>query len=291
MFNSFVNFMTRSIYVTSPFAKEINMSSVILPSPWQYFLDVVAAARIKEVEATGIAKEIKLVHYRYDNLKESEVIWSTPRWMPNRLKPGKGYWEIDFDCIGRNFSRKGLTYQPLKVADMIAPKAMIAAGPFNELAKEGLYLDRTTGQYHLLVPKNSNLWNALQHTGYEFSPNFYTQSMYSHFDPEFNADAHIDVNYSCVAGRIYVTWLTKEWPEPPAGDETQPQTFAARMMAAPVVEEELKQEVTPGETLEKEPEVPPVEEVVPEEAREETTEETGPTEVVVQQTSNKNKRR
>ena len=225
------------------------------PSPYQYFLDVIGATRIQEVTATGNRDEIIKVHRYYDDLKESEVEWGNEQFVPNRFKPANSYWLVSFDCRGRGFGRKDISYRQLPIIPMIAPKAEIAGSTFDNIAKEGFYLDRSTGQYHLLVKKGTNLWEALKMTGYEYDATKYKQKLFDTFDPAMNADGYIDVNYSFVGGRIYVTWLTKEWPT----GKTTEQTDSALKVAT--LESEVTPPVTEEKAIESQPPVTPKEEV------------------------------
>lgn len=195
------------------------------PTPWQYFLDIISAKRIKEVTASGNQAEIEKVLYRYADLREDEVVFSDPKFIEKPLRPASSYWVISYDCIGRKYRRPDITFRSIPLSDMLHTRAEVAAAEFHRITKPGFYLDRVSGQYHILMDKDANLWEALRMTGYEFDPERYSFEKYEEYRMGFQADGHVDVKYPFIEGRIYVTYIVAD--KLVGEGQSQPQTLSA----------------------------------------------------------------
>jgi hypothetical protein len=217
------------------------------PTPWQYFLDIISANRIKEVTATGNQAEIEKVLYRYANLREDEVVFSDAKFVEKPLRPSSSYWLISYDCIGRKYRRPDIAFRSIPLKDMLHTRPEVAAAEFHRITKPGFYLDRISGQYHILLHKDTNLWEALRMSGYEYDPERYTFEQYESYRMGYQADGHVDIKYPFIEGRIYVTYIVAKELE--GEGQSQPQT-----QPAPAVNEKVagdgKQEDAPQEGAE-----------------------------------------
>lgn len=220
------------------------------PTPWQYLLSIVTKSKLAAA-ATSKDPAFRARQERYyTDLQESECVFSRP------IKSGES-WLVDVTCRGRGFQLKGLPYKTGTLVPMFKPMTNIM------VKKEALDLNTMTGVYfvmeneqlHLLVHPQSNIWEALKMTGYEFSPSQFSTEVYPERNDLLKADGHVDIKDTVVSGRIYISYIQK----PPVKVTPEPE--------APVI--------PPVETVETKPEVAEKVEVKPEDQE---TEQSAPVE-------------
>lgn len=229
-----------------------------LHTPWQYLLDIVGASRLKEAEASGDAAYLKQQQAYYLGLDESECTFTVPYQHPDNKK----YWLTNMTCLPRKFKLNRLRFNTGKIDSMIEPNAAYITdrNSLNLSTVSNLY--RVYDQldtYHLLVKKGDNLEEALQMTGFRFEANEYAKVLYDARDKQFEADGHFEITTPIVAGRIYITYVTRD--------------LDAEAAEARLLEEEAKAKLAnadqdkapePEETVsEGKGDVPPAEETAP----------------------------
>lgn len=180
-----------------------------LHTPWQYLLDIVGSARIKEAEQSGDPAFLKQQRAYYQDLDESECTFTTPYQHPDNKK----YWLTNMTCLPRKFKLNRLRFNTGKIDNMIEPNAgyITERNSLNRSTVENLYrVFDHLDTYHLLVKKDTDLDAALEMTGFRFQASEYTKVMYETRNKEFEADGHFDIVTPIIAGRIYITYVIRD---------------------------------------------------------------------------------
>lgn len=229
------------------------------PSPWQYLLDIVIKSKLAAAAASKDPAFRARQEKYYTDLKEDQCEFSTP------VRKGDN-WYVTITCRERGFQLVDLPYKTGALFPMVKPMANYVLEPSSIAINTmtGLYYVMSNEHLHLQVHPQSNIWEALKMTGYEFAPKHFVTNMYEQRNEELAADGHIDINHSVVTGRIYISYLQKH----------------AEKVEDPKVEIPVE---PPVETVEKD--LPPVEETEKETAGE--VEEEKQEEVVKPVTFNK----
>lgn len=182
-----------------------------VPTTWQYLLDIITKVRLDTAaKSKDPAWRAKQERY-YKGLSEDECTFSRP----TRPADASGKWEVDITCKGRGWKLEKVRYNTGTIF------GMTRAASNYMVREEGLETQNVTGLYwlvgserlHLLAHPQSNIWEALQLTGYEFSPAQFTTEIYPSRNVELRADGHIDIKDSVVAGRIYLSYVQHQ-PQP-----------------------------------------------------------------------------
>lgn len=191
------------------------------PTPWQFLLDIISAAKLKAAETiqNPIAREAAIKKYK--DLREGECKFSTPI----KNKTTAGAWLVDITVAGRGFKLESVAYKTGTIIGMSKPNAnvMLMAETLDLSTTTGLYFVEQTQQLHLLVHPQSNIWEALQMTGYQFSPKQFQAVQYDTRNTDLKADGHIDISDSVVAGRVYVSFIQRSVEKAPVSEVIPPE--------------------------------------------------------------------
>lgn len=175
------------------------------PSPWQWFLDLVAEKRLAEVAKTGTAELIEQAEKYYKDLKEDEVVFTDPVFVEKKLNPEKSYWKVSYDCAGRGYTRPDITFRTYPLGAMIERNATPLAGPVQEVTTPGFYIDKETKQFHLVHADDGIEYLALLNaTGYAFGVAKVDIEEFSEYNDTLHADGVVEISYPFVAGKIYL---------------------------------------------------------------------------------------
>lgn len=230
------------------------------PSPWQWFLDLVAEKRLTEVAKTGTAKLLEQAQKYYKDLKEDEVVFTDPVFVEKKLNPEKSYWKVSYDCAGRGYTRPDITFRTHPLAAMIERNATPLAGPVQEVTTPGFYVDKETNQFHLVHADDGiEYLTLLKATGYAFGVAKVDIEEFAEYNEALHADGVVEIAYPFVAGKIYLNKIkpvvneeivpTVEEVVQESVDETleQVQETETVVEKQEVVEEEVVQEQKPVE--------------------------------------------
>lgn len=219
------------------------------PTPWQYLLDIVIKSKLAAAAASKDPAFRARQERYYTDLKEDQCEFSKP------VRKGEN-WYVTITCRERGFQLVDLPYKTGTLFPMVKPMANYVLEPesiaINTMT--GLYYVMSNENLHLQVHPQSNIWEALKMTGYEFAPNHFVTKMYEQRNEELAADGHIDINHSVVTGRIYISYLQKhaekvEDPKPEAPVELPVETVEKDL---PPVEEEKEEVVETQEEKQEE---------------------------------------
>ncbi|EBY9763912.1 hypothetical protein D5W64_12435 [Salmonella enterica subsp. enterica serovar Saintpaul] len=217
------------------------------PTCYQYLLNIFTqskldiAAKLKDPAAR--AKQERF----YTNVKETECVFSRPV-----LKDGK--WSVDITCAGRGWKYQGLRFNTGGLLGLVGPKAnyTIELDRLRTQTITGLYYAVDKETLHLVVQPKSNIWEALQMTGYSFSPSEFSVVDYETRDETILADGHVDIRNKIVAGRIYITHVARHTFKPEAVVEETTAPATAGIQEEP---KDLPEAVIKGESVETTPEL------------------------------------
>lgn len=184
------------------------------PTCYQYLLNIFTqskldiAAKLKDPAAR--AKQERF----YTGVKETECVFTRPV-----LKDGK--WSVDITCAGRGWKYQGLRFNTGGLLGLVGPKAnyTIELNRLRSQTVTGLYYAVDKETLHLVVQPQSNIWEALQMTGYSFSPSEFSVVDYEARDEKILADGHVDIRNNIVAGRVYITHVARHAFKPESVSE------------------------------------------------------------------------
>lgn len=218
------------------------------PTTWQYLLDNVSAARIKEAEATGDAKRIAEANRYYKDLSEDECEFTAPYAHPEK----RGKFVTTLTCKARGFKINRLTFGTGDLYKMVEPNMslMLTAKNLEVATVTNMYYIRETDRWHLLVHKDANIHEALKMSGYEYRPDEYKVTQFHQRNRDLLADGYVDVIGPVVAGRLYLTTVFRElYPEglTPVAVEGKQETMVGKLAEGVKLATEV---VSSGEALE-----------------------------------------
>lgn len=171
-----------------------------LIDPRQYFLNIIANARLASAQQTGIQLQIDIAKGRYENLDISEVVFGE-----ELFDQETGEWKVDIACKGRSYMLEGVKYRSGTLAPMIKANAVEAAGELLDITTPGFYL--FNDQLYLLAHKAIEVTELLAWTGYQISEKHYTVVELEQRDEVTKADSIIEVDYSFLKGQLFVTYI------------------------------------------------------------------------------------
>ncbi|UIS25166.1 hypothetical protein PQC65_gp228 [Aeromonas phage pAEv1810] len=171
-----------------------------LIDPRQYFLNIIAKSRLASAQQTGVQLQMDIAKGRYEDLDISEVVFGE-----EQFDQETGEWKVDIACKGRSYMLEGVKYRSGTLAPMIKANAVEAAGELLEITTPGFYL--FNDQLYLLAHKTMEVSELLAWTGYEITEKHYSVVEHEQRDEVTKADAEIDVEYSFLKGKLFVTYI------------------------------------------------------------------------------------
>lgn len=171
-----------------------------LIDPRQYFLNIIAKSRLASAQQTGVQLQMDIAKGRYEDLDISEVVFGE-----EQFDQETGEWKVDIACKGRGYMLEGVKYRSGTLAPMIKANAVEAAGELLEITTPGFYL--FNDQLYLLAHKTMEVSELLAWTGYEITEKHYSVIEHEQRDEVTKADAEIDVEYSFLKGKLFVTYI------------------------------------------------------------------------------------
>ena len=181
-----------------------------LIDPRQYFLNIIAKSRLASAQQTGVQLQMDIAKGRYEDLDISEVVFGE-----EQFDQETGEWKVDISCKGRSYMLEGVKYRSGTLAPMIKANAVEAAGELLEITTPGFYL--FNDQLYLLAHKTMEVSELLAWTGYEITEKHYSVVEHEQRDEVTKADAEIEVEYSFLKGKLFVTYIDSI-PSTPAID-------------------------------------------------------------------------
>lgn len=189
------------------------------PSIMQYLVDLVANSKLKEARDGGDKDFVARQEKYFKDLSESEVKFSPP--VKSTFTNGK--WQTSMSSPKRGFQISKLTYNTgtLKALTKAVAQAMARKDSLDHATVPGIYLVEENDQIHLLIERDSNIFDALKMTGYEFPADSFKTSLYDVREEELKADGYVDIDHSVVSGRLFISYIRRDEDENKA--DTNPQ--------------------------------------------------------------------
>lgn len=186
------------------------------PTINQYLLDLFATAQLNAAQKTKDPKAIAKANNRYGNLTEAEVKFGafvrddkTGKYTVTLSSNSRGWGatKVSFNtgtiaALSRKNQQGGAT---LKALDLVTTPTL-------------LYVDENDSRY-LAVEKDTNIFEALKLTGYEFPADSFVPTIYGTPDLVNRAVGHVDLEHPIVVGRFFIYWFnqgTAQAPTDPA---------------------------------------------------------------------------
>lgn len=189
------------------------------PSIMQYLVDLVANSKLKEARDGGDKDFVARQEKYFKDLSESEVKFSPP--VKSTFTNGK--WQTSMSSPKRGFQISKLTYNTgtLKALTKAVAQAMARKDSLDHATVPGIYVVEENDQIHLLIERDSNIFDALKMTGYEFPADSFKTSLYDVREEELKADGYVDIDHSVVSGRLFISYIRRDEDENKA--DTNPQ--------------------------------------------------------------------
>lgn len=213
-----------------------------IPTIMQYLVTLVANSRLNAAYATKDAATITKAEKQYKDLSEDEVTFTKP--FSSVLTGGK--WQTTMTCVKRGWQIQKLTYNTgtLKALTASVLQGIAHKETLGLATLPGVFYVEETGNIHLLVEKDSNVFDALKRTGYEFPTDSFKTVMYDTRDVEAFTDGYVDIDHSVVAGRFMLSYIQRKPVQEPA-PQVGVQTLSVSKEEGPLAQEAAK--ITEGE--------------------------------------------
>lgn len=178
------------------------------PTIMQYLVDLVAKSKLQAAYASGDADLIAKQEKYYKGLSESEVTFTKP--FNSALTGGK--WQTTMTCKSRGFQITKLTYNTgtIKALTAAVIQGMAQKSSLDLISVAGVYFVEGSDNIHLVVEKDSNIFEALKLTGFEIPVDAFKTTVYDARNEELKADGHVDIDHSVVAGRILLSYIQRQ---------------------------------------------------------------------------------
>lgn len=192
------------------------------PTVMQHLVNLVATSKLNAAYATKDPEIIAKQEKCYKNLSETEVTFTKP--FSSVLTGGK--WQTTMTCKSRGFQINKLTYNTgtLKALTAAVIQGIAQKSSLDLVTVPGVYFVDGSENIHLVVEKDSNIFDALKLTGFEFPTEAFKTTMYEARDTELKADGHVDIDHSVVAGRFLLSYIQRN---PATGTQTPAPAAAA----------------------------------------------------------------
>lgn len=178
-------------------------------TPWQYLVDLVSKQRLEQAHASGDREHIEQQERFYRDLDESECVFTKPYQHPDNPKT----WYTEMTVRSRGFKINKLKFNTGDLANMLEPNCqyMFNRNSLNRSTNPDMYrVQDSLDTIHLLIKKGTPVAEALEMTGFILAPTEYSVVEYPTRNTEFEANGHIQVTTPIVAGRIYLTDVTRD---------------------------------------------------------------------------------
>lgn len=197
------------------------MNTKQLPTPRQYFLDLLAEMRLEEAYERNDPEFIKLQESRYVGISEKECTFTKPMMHPITKK-----YRVDVTCRPRFFVVKNNTFETGGVNSMLVSKAkeIPAVEDLANIKVPGSYCVPGRKQVWVVCNEGTSARDALDMTGYYFEDREFSV-VDTKFAPDL-VDRVIKVDAIYIAGDVYVHYIAKPKEVVPPVDtvETDPKT-------------------------------------------------------------------
>lgn len=185
------------------------------PTVMQHLVNLVATSKLNAAYATKDPEIIAKQEKCYKNLSETEVTFTKP--FSSVLTGGK--WQTTMTCKSRGFQINKLTYNTgtLKALTAAVIQGIAQKSSLDLVTVPGVYFVDGSENIHLVVEKDSNIFDALKLTGFEFPTESFKTTVYDARNDDLKADGHVDIDHSVVAGRFLLSYIQRA---PATGTQT-----------------------------------------------------------------------
>lgn len=176
------------------------------PTINQYLLDLFTTAQLVAAQKTKNAKTIALAEKQYKDLSESEVVFGK---FTTDAKTGKNAVKVTAKSRG-NWSAN-ITFNTGTLAGLCRKNQQGAAkiSALDMASIPGLFYVQENDAYYLAVEKDSNIFEGLKLTGYEFPADSFVPTIYGNVDKETKTYGHVDIEHPIVVGRFRIYYINQ----------------------------------------------------------------------------------
>lgn len=175
------------------------------PTINQYLINLIAKAQLAAAEKSKDPKVINAARVKYLNLTESEVAMG-----PFVRDEATGKYSVVMTCAGRKWNYR-MVFNTGTLAGLAAEKQQggAALDALNLATTPVLLFVDANKQLYLVIEENTNAFEALKLTGYEFPADCFVPTFYGKPNETNRAVGHIDIDHPVVAGRFLLAYTAK----------------------------------------------------------------------------------
>lgn len=184
------------------------------PTINQYLLNIIAKAQLAAADKTKDARTISQARFKFLDLAESEVTFG-----PYTRDAATGKYSVAVNCPSRKWNaRFAFNTGTLEGLSKEKQQGGASLGAL-DLATTPclLYIDANKQRY-LVIEENTNAFEAIKLTGYEFPADSFVPTMYGQPNESNRAVGHIDIDHPVVAGRYLLAYTFKPKSQQQKGD-------------------------------------------------------------------------
>jgi hypothetical protein len=176
----------------------------MIPTINQYLLDLLSKSQIAAAEKTGDSKKIALAKKNYEGLTESEVTFGK---FVRDDKTGK--YSVKIVAKSRNWTIEKMTFNTGTIEALSRQNQQGAAqiSALEMVTAPGLIYVQENDSRYLAIQQDSNLYEALKLTGYEFPADSFVPTVYGEAKKDSKAVGQVDIDHPIVAGRFLLYYF------------------------------------------------------------------------------------
>lgn len=176
------------------------------PTINQYLLDLFTTAQLAAAQKTKDPKQIALAEKKYKDLQESEVTFGPftrdSKTNKNSVKisaKARGNWVVNMTFNTGTLA--GLCRKNQQGAASIAALDLVTI--------PGLIYVQENDAHYLAVEKDSNIFEGLKLTGYEFPADSFVPTIYGDVEAETKTYGQVDIDHPIVVGRFRIYYINQ----------------------------------------------------------------------------------
>lgn len=194
------------------------------PTINQYLLDLLVNSQLTAAQKTKDPKAIALAEKKYKDLQESEVTFGK---FVRDDKTGK--YSVKLVAKSRGWTIEKMVFNTGTIAALSRQKQQGAAqiSALDLVTVPGLIYVAENDAHYLAVEKDSNIFEGLKLTGYEFPADSFVPTIYGDVEAETKTYGHVDLNHPIVTGRYRIYYINQNKKKDEVTD--QPETTTVKL--------------------------------------------------------------
>lgn len=194
------------------------------PTINQYLLNLLVSSQLSAAQKTKNPKTIAVAEKKYKDLQESEVTFGK---FVRDDKTGK--YSVKLTAKSRGWSVDKIVFNTGTIAALCRQNQQGAAqiAALDLVTIPGLIYVAENDAHYLAVEKDSNIFEGLKLTGYEFPADSFVPTIYADVEAETKTYGHVDLDHPIVMGRFRIYYINQNKKKDDITD--QPETTTVKL--------------------------------------------------------------